>query len=288
MEELFTEYNIQSLCVYMEVSRSGYYKWIKRKSSINSYRRNREDLKALILPIHERHSTYGYRNIAKNIRNTTGWVFSDWLCHKCCKELKIRSRARKHRNFKKPGEEHIVYPNLLHGDFTSSRPFEKVCTDTTTIKQSGKNYDWTIYLDLFNNEIIAYDLRLSKRGVGIKNHYMALNRFQIVKQKRGYNNQATILHSDQGSIYTSRAFNARLHYTIKRSMSRIATPTDNPVMESINGWIKDELRLDFNLKHTDNVHKLIKDYVKYFNSIRLACALKYKSPIQFRTDLDFR
>lgn len=116
---------------------------------------------------------------------------------------------------------------------------------------------------------------------------MALNRFQIEKEKRGYNDQVTILHSDQGSIYTSRAYNARLHYTIRRSMSRIATPTDNPVMESINGWIKDELRLDFDMVYTKDIHKLIQKYVKYYNQIRLACALEYKSPIQYRTELDF-
>ena len=70
-------------------------------------------------------------------------------------------------------------------------------------------------------------------------------------------------------------------------MSRIATPTDNPVIESLNGWIKDELMIDFDLKNADNIHKLIKDYVNYYNSARLACSLKYKSPIQFKTELDF-
>lgn len=240
----------------------------------------------MIIAIHDLHKVYGYRNIAENIRNETGWVFSSWLCHKCCKELKIRSQARKNW-FKKPGEEHEIYPNLLNGDFSASRPFEKVCTDTTSFRHQGRKYDWNIYIDLFNNEIIAYDLRIGKQASGVKNHYMALNRFQIEKEKRGYNDQVTILHSDQGSIYTSRAYNARLHYTIKRSMSRIATPTDNPVMESINGWIKDELRIDFDMARTKDIHKLIDKYVIYYNQSRLACALQYKSPIQYRIELDF-
>jgi transposase InsO family protein len=253
---------------------------------LNQYEKNREDLKPLIVAIHEIHKVFGYRNIAKNIRNETGWVFSNWLCHKCCRELKIRSEARKHW-FKKPGEEHEIYPNLLNGDFKASRPFEKVCTDTTCFHHQGRTYDWNIYIDLFNNEMIAYDLRIGKKGSGVKNHFMALNRFQIEKEKRGYNDQVTILHSDQGSIYTSRAYNARLHYTIKRSMSRVATPTDNPVIEAINGWIKDELRIDYDMAKTKDIHKLIRDYVKYYNQIRLACALQYKSPIQYRTELDF-
>jgi len=270
----------------VEVSRSGYYKWLSRKGKLNSYQQNREQLKRLIIPMHESHKIYGYRNLAANIRKGTGWIFSDWLCHKCCKELEITSIVRK-RTFKKVGEEHIYYPNLLGNDFNCVRPFEKVCTDTTIISLLGKKYDWTIYLDLFNNEIVAYDLRISQNGNGVKNHFMALNNFLIAKQKRGYNNQVTILHSDQGSIYTSRAFNARLHYNIKRSMSRIATPTDNPILESINGWIKDELWVDFNMRNSTDIHKLIHDYVKYYNQTRLACALKYKSPIQYRFELDF-
>jgi len=219
----------------------------------------------------------------------TGWIFSAWLCHQCCKELKIRSEARKHW-FKKAGEEHILYPNLLQGNYSAARPFEKVCTDTTILTYQGKLYDWNIFIDLFNNEIISYDFRLSggaRGGTGTKNHLQALNKFQEEKEKRGYKDLATILHSDQGIIYTSRAYNARLHYTIKRSMSRIATPTDNPVIESINGWIKDELNIDFDMTHTKDIHKLIHDYVKYYNNSRLACALEYKSPIQYRTELDF-
>jgi transposase InsO family protein len=286
IETLSDEYNIKFLCKMLEVSRSGYYKWLQRKDKLNQYERNREDLKSLIIPVHESHKTYGYRNIAQNIRNMTGWLFSDWLCHKCCLELLIKSKARKKR-FNPPGTEHDVYPNLLNGDFTATRPFEKVCTDTTMIYNSGKLYDWNIYIDLFNKEIIAYDLRLSKHGNGVPNHFTALNKFQIEKQKRGYNTQDTILHSDQGNIYTSRAFNARLHYTIKRSMSRIATPTDNPVIESMNGWIKDELVLDFDLRNNKNIHKLIRDYVKYYNNIRLSYSLKYKSPIQYKIELDF-
>lgn len=270
----------------MEVSRSGYYKWLNKKGILNQYERNRADLKILIMSVYDKHRTYGYRNIAKNIRNQTGWIFSDWLCHKCCVELKIKSKARKNW-FKKPGEEHEIYPNLLNGDFTATRPFEKVCTDTTSFYHQNKKYDWNIYLDLFNNEIIAYDLRASRGGSGVKNHFMALDRFQLEKQKRGYNDLVTILHSDQGTIYTSRAFNARLHYNIRRSMSRIATPTDNPVLESINGWIKDELRIDFNMHKVKDIHKLIRDYVKYYNQTRLACALQYKSPIQYRSELDF-
>lgn len=227
----------------MAVSRSGYYKWVNRKGKLNPYEMNRIDLTALLIAMHKKHTTWGYRHLADQVRKETGWLFSDWLSHQCCKAANIKSVARKH--YHPPGEEHEIYPKLVGQDFTASRPFEKVCTDTTSFYHKGLKYDWNIYLDLFNNGIISYDLRISKFGHGVENHYRALKEFLKAKEKRGYKSQVTILHSDQGAIYTSRAFNAHLDSTIKRSMSRIATPTDNPVMESMNGWIKDELKFDF-------------------------------------------
>ena len=66
----------------MNVSRSGYYKWLNRKGTINNYKKNRIALAEEIKNIHKHHSTYGYRSIAQNIRNQTGWIFSNNLCHK--------------------------------------------------------------------------------------------------------------------------------------------------------------------------------------------------------------
>ena len=46
---------------------------------------------------------------------------------------------------------------------------------------------------------------------------------------------------------------AHEHYTILCSMSRRETPTDNPIIESLNGWINEELCLDYSLKHYANL-----------------------------------
>ncbi|MDD3187203.1 MAG: integrase core domain-containing protein [Bacilli bacterium] len=51
-------------------------------------------------------------------------------------------------------------------------------------------------------------------------------------------------------------------------MSRAGTPTDNPVNESLNGWIKEELFIDFDLKHCEDVSNLIKLYIDYYNNER--------------------
>lgn len=165
---------------------------------------------------------------------------------------------------------------------------EIIVTDTTMIYNHGRLYDWTFYIDVFNNEIISSNVMPSKHGNNVKNHFEAYKSFLKEKIKRGYKDLETIVHSDQGIIYSSTAFN-KLHenYTIKRSMSRAGTPTDNPVIESLNGWIKEELSIDFKIYLTEDINIAIDTYIKYFNTQRLAYSLKYKTPIQYRTEQGF-
>ena len=64
----------------------------------------------------------------------------------------------------------------------------------------------------------------------------------IIDIKKEHPDLKMILHTDQGSVYSSKEFNELLPaYNIIHSMSRAGTPTDNAEMESINGWIKAEI-----------------------------------------------
>lgn len=271
----------------MSVSRSGYYKWLSRSDRLNSYEEKRLVLKEAIKIVHSHHKTYGYRNIASVLRNDSNGVsLSDYTCHKLCKELGIRSKARK--TWVKAGQESIRYPNIIKGEWNAKRPFEIIVSDSTMIYSNGKGYDWTFYIDTFNNEIVSSDIRLTKHGCGIENHFKAYKELLKEKIKRGYKDLETIVHTDQGSVYSSRAFN-KLHenYSIKRSMSRAGTPTDNPIIESLNGWIKEELIYDFNIRNSSNIEKDIKDYINYYNTKRRSYSLQYKTPVQYRTELGF-
>lgn len=272
----------------MKVSRSGYYKWLKNKDMLNQYEINRKDLEPLIRDIHKRKPSYGYHRINAIIKRDTGLVVSDNLVHKVCKILEIKSKA-KHYKYKKPGEESIKYSNQICGNWNTNRPFEKIVSDTTTFWFKRKQYDWTFYLDVFNNEIISYDVRESMHGNGILNHKEAVNKMLKNKIKRGYKNLETIVHTDQGSIYSSMSFNNIFNsYTITRSMSRAGTPTDNPVIESKNGWIKKEMYIDFDINNYSTVQEYIDDIVYDNNYLRPSYALKYKTPIEYRTQLGFK
>lgn len=271
----------------MEVSRSGFYKWRKRKGILNRYQVDQETAKGLILEIRKKHETFGYRSFANHIRNNTGWLISDWFIHRVCQRNGIRSQARKPK-WERPGSDNLKFPNHIEKNWITIRPFEKVVTDTTIIKNRYITLEWTLFIDVFNNEIISYCLSPYRGGHNFKGHMAALELFLEDKTKRGYTLVETILHSDQGTVYASRAFqNAHKHYNIKRSMSRAKTPTDNPNIETLNGWRKDELYIDFDLFNTKDIHKIKSEYVSYFNNERLAYSLKYKTPIQVKNELGF-
>ncbi|MBE6141179.1 MAG: IS3 family transposase [Firmicutes bacterium] len=288
IELLSKEYNTKSLCLVLRVSRSGYYKWINNKDVLNQYEINRKNLGELIKDIHKRKPSYGYHRIRKIILDETGWVVSANLVHKVCKILKIKSKA-KHYKYKKPGEESVKYENIIGYNWNTSRPFEKIVSDTTSFYFKKKKYDWTFYLDVFNNEIVGSDVRETMYGNGILNHKKAVENMLNNKIKRGYKDLDTIVHTDQGIIYSSVSFNNIFNsYSVTRSMSRAGTPTDNPVIESKNGWIKKEMYIDFDINNYNTVQEFIDDIIWDNNNYRPSYALNYKTPIEYRTQSGFQ
>ena len=87
-------------------------------------------------------------------------------------------------------------------------------------------------MDLWNNEILSHSLS-AKRG----DRMTYINGLQSILELKGIGSPLKmILHTDQGTVYASKAFNELLPaYNIERSMSRAGTPTDNGAMEAING-----------------------------------------------------
>ena len=271
----------------MGVSKSGYYKWKHRQGTLNRYEQDRQLLIKLLFEQHKKHPSHGYHMLAEDVFQETGWIFSHNLAHKCCKDAGIRSKARKYRYKKKDGEEHVKFANEVKGNWNATGPIQIVVSDMTVFKNKGKNWEWTLLVDTFNNEILAHQATPIQGSN--KPYYHCL---EVLKKLAGKKNEEqtpqVVFHTDQGSVYSSQAFyQAHKHYNILRSMSEAGTPTDNAIIEALNGWIKEELYLDFDLETAEDVLKLLDEYVHYFNNRRPAAALGYKSPVQYKTELGF-
>lgn len=279
------KYPVTLLCRLLDVSRSGYYKWRNRRGLKNRYEKDRQLLTELLQQVHQKHPSYGYHRLAAVVYQETGWLFSHNLAHKCCKQAGIWCKARKLHHHRKPGEEHMTFPNLTRGKWSPKEPLQVVTSDMTVLRHRGRQYEWTLLIDAFNNEILAH--KVSMRPGDSQPYYHVLKELiQLISKSE--KTTPTVFHTDQGAVYSSRAFlKAHEEYTIQRSMSRIGTPTDNPVIEALNGWIKEELDVDFGLQKSMDVPKLLNEYVDYYNNQRPAAALQYKSPVQFKLDQGF-
>ncbi|MDD6187936.1 MAG: hypothetical protein PUB11_07840, partial [Oscillospiraceae bacterium] len=75
------------------------------------------------------------------------------------KRLNIKGYIRKAKNSAvNQGAEHSVFPNILNRNFKADKPMQKIVTDVTYIENKGKWYYLACFMDLFNNEIIDYEL----------------------------------------------------------------------------------------------------------------------------------
>lgn len=276
--ELSGKYPVKRICRVMGINRSGFYKWKDRISNPSQKMVSRANNINLFRKYHKLYPSHGYRWLNAKIRLDTGVVMSDVYAHKCCKYVGIVSIS-KHYKYRKPGDDKKVYPNLLMAGLNINGPYECIVSDMTALYLDGTYFELTLYMDLWNNEILSHSLS-SKRGDrmtyinGIKD---------IIEIKKEHPDLKMVLHTDQGSVYSSKEFNELLPaYNIIHSMSRAGTPTDNAAMKSINGWIKTEMFADFHLTSKEKVTKEVDEYILFFNERRPAYSLKYMTPKQYK------
>ncbi|MEE3444262.1 MAG: IS3 family transposase [Methanobrevibacter sp.] len=279
MQLLSRDYDIKDICELMGVSRSGYYKWKNRKKSERDIKR--EELIALVDLVHADHKTHGYRWTAAFIRLEYGYKCSDNYVYKCFRFLGIKSETKHQVHYRKRKEKD-KFPNLIFTTWeTVDRPRQVIVSDMTAFKFWYFYFEVTFYFDVFTKEILTYRVGARK---GDRNQY--IDGLEDVKSLLKGQKEPVVLHTDQGSVYASMAYNEIIKDTvIVRSMSRAGKPTDNPVNESINGWMKEELYMDFKIdecKSRDEFITTLDKYVNFYNKHRPCYAIGYDTPENYR------
>ena len=223
---------------------------------------------------HDNHGNYGYRRVTFKLKETIKinhkkvQRIMQWL------GLKGKCKTQKYRSYQ--GEVGRIADNLLQRDFTAIQPNEKWTTDITEFKcAEGKLYLSSIK-DLFNNEIIAYDLSRSPNFEQITRMMK-----QAVARLEG---AKPILHSDQGWQYQMIGYQNILRENgIQQSMSRKGNCLDNSAMESFFGRLKTECYYGKRFETFEQLEKTIHEYIHYYNHERIQGKLKGLSPVNYRT-----
>ncbi|EAA9727544.1 IS3 family transposase [Salmonella enterica subsp. enterica serovar Typhimurium] len=219
---------------------------------------------------------YGYRRITLSLRKQ-GIAINHKTVQRLMSELSLKAliRAKKYRSWK--GEVGKIAPNVLQRDFNAQKIKEKWVTDVTEFSIEGEKLYLSPILDLFNGEVIAYNI--SERPT------MDLINGMLEKALSTLGaNDSPILHSDQGWQYQMRSYQTKLKsYGIVQSMSRRGNCLDNAVAESFFGTLKAECFYLSSYKNIRELKRAIEAYIHYYNNERVSLKLKGLSPVEYRT-----
>ena len=165
--------------------------------------------------------------------------------------------------------------NLLNRNFESSKPLKKFCTDVSYFKTKTGWLYLSPILDLCGRKVQCYSIS-SHNDEALSNE--TLDKFFALGVLKD-----SILHSDQGPLYTSKIWKKRLKKNgIIQSMSRKGNCWDNACMEHFFGTLKVESGYNDLLKtgllSYEETKKLIDDFIYYYNNERIQKNLGWKTP----------
>ena len=254
---------------------------MKRKGQLNRYEKQQHELDYYVADLHSHYPSQGYRSLNDTLLNMYGWKVSDVSIWKSMKRLGISGFVRKKKSpAVYEGAEHYRFKNVLNREFKSDKPMQKIVTDVTYIKHKGKWYYLACYLDLFNNEILDYEL------ADVFDNFLVMKPAKRILEKAKSTETPILLHSDQGVQYSSAGYcNLLKSYNTIQSMSRAGTPRDNAVIESFFGRFKDVMSSHFQYWKCDDIHQVVAETVHYFNYIKPLRKLNKKPPVQYRLEL---
>ncbi|MDA2190720.1 IS3 family transposase [Bacillus cereus] len=278
-EMLEKGYTVTLLCTIAGITRSGYYKWIKRHLVPSEKQLADTKIKKKILECHKKlKGIYGYRRVQVWLKVTYNLHLNHKRIQRLMNELGIKAIIRKKRPYYGKKEAYVISDNHLNRDFQASKPNEKWVTDITYLIFNGQRLYLSVIKGLYNNEIVAYE---TSRRNDLK---LVLDTLKKAKKKR--NVKGILLHSDQGSQYTSRHYNQLLtKYQMKASMSRRGNCWDNACMENFFSHFKAECFHLYSFRKADEVKFAVRKYIHFYNHQRFQKKLNNLSPYKYRTQV---
>ena len=264
------KYTISKMCKFFDVSRSGYYDYVKRMENPD---RDLPLAKQIRVCQSEVKQTYGYRRVQIWL-DRQGIHRNPKTVLRVMQKYNLLSVVRRKR-YQHYGDCLHRYPNLLNRDFHADRPNQKWVTDISYIKTGQGFLYLSIIRDLYDNSIVAY-----KTGTE-QNINLVLNTIKEARRKENVTAELQ-LHSDQGFQYTSQAyFRLTQSYGITPSMSRRGNPYDNALAENFFSILKTECIYRARPRTYEEARILIGDYIYFYNYQRIQLKTKL-TPMEYR------
>jgi putative transposase len=276
IKELRDKYSVVRLCRAMQVSKSGFYKWLNSEPSARN-KRTASIRDSVMEVFQQSNGIYGSYKIAQTLKSEE---HLETACRntvaKAMKDLGIKSRVS--RKFKPtttvsdPSKKPA--PNILAQDFKADAPNQKWVADITYLPTLTGWVYLAVVIDLFSRKVVGWKMsdRLTTPIVtgALKNAI----------ESRKPNTKELLHHSDRGCQYTSEAFQKIMQTTnITCSMSRTGCCYDNAVVERFFWSLKHEWTKFEEFENLDDARLSVFKYIDtFYNTERIHQTLEYQTP----------
>ena len=272
---------VKDLCELAGVSRSGYYNWIRSENArVLREAKDQEAFEKIL-------EAYQFRGYAKGVRGIhmrllhMGVLMNVKKIRRLMRKYRLVCPIRKpnpYRRLHKSIQMGNTAENLVNREFESHGPRAVLLTDITYIPLNGAFCYLSTILDACTKQVLAYvlseslevDFVLETVNLLVKNHGISLSK-------------ETIIHSDQGTHYTSLKFIQLVkNNDLRQSMSRRGNCWDNAPQESFIGHMKDELASEISgWASFEDVKASIDRWMDYYNNDRYQWDLAKLSPNEY-------
>ena len=263
--------DVNILCNLAQISRSGYYKWLRYSDEQD---KDYDDYKKIKEIYDKSKGKYGWRSIKMAIPQ-----FNHKKIQRIMRKYDLVAKVRKknpYRAIMKKRLEHRMFPNVLQRKFEQKIPYKVFSTDITYIPFQKEFVFLSVVKDIASGEAIAWNTSPNLEMTIVTD---------TVKQIPKEICQNAMIHSDQGFHYTHpRYVDLIKELNMTQSMSAKGSAIDNAPIESFFGHMKDEL----DYKSCDSFESLcskITEYMQYYNNERKQWTRNKMTPVEYRNHL---
>ncbi len=273
--------SVKLLCEIANVSRSGYYRWLRTADKRElKEQKDRADFELVLKAYHQRGYSKGARGIYMCMLHWPEPVVMNLkkirrLMNKYGLFCPIR-KANPYRRMAKALKSNQIAANILNREFTQHGARQVLLTDITYLPYNGKFCYLSTILDAYTRQILSYAISDS-----LEIDFVLETVNKLTKEHGVSFDAETLIHSDQGCHYTSASFRQLVKdKNLRQSMSRKANCWDNAPQESFFGHMKDEIDLS-QCKTFREVKSVVDDWIDYYNNERYQWHLAKLSPNEY-------
>ena len=269
------EYPVGRMCEALEVSRSGYYAWLRRPVS----RRAREDgqlIEVLRMEHTRSGKTYGSPRLHQRLLRL-GYRCGRHRVERLMRQAELVGvPRRRYRRTTEPVAGRELATDRLQRDFQAIQPNQKWVADITYVPTDEGWLYLAVVMDLFSRCIVGWAMHQRMTDDLVLG---ALNMALLRRQPA----EGLIHHSDHGGQYTSaRMADLMTEQGVLASMGSTGDCYDNAAMESFFATLKRE---KVHQDHYPTRHRarlgLFRYIEVFYNRQRLHSSLDYLSPVEF-------